>query len=113
MFDHSKILDEQKIDLHQTTRLLGAHGKPTHLSTAVRAITKGIKLPSGERVFLEALRLGGRWITSREAVERFTTRLTMAALGDASRADTPAIRTTKQRRRELDRVERELNGAGF
>ena len=64
MADHSQIFDEQKIDLRQATRLLGPNGRPTHLSTVVRAIIKGIKLQSGDRVFLEALRFGGRWITS-------------------------------------------------
>jgi hypothetical protein len=113
MTDHSQILDEHKIDLHETTRLLGTNGKPTHLSTALRAITKGIKSPLGDRVFLEALRLGGRWITSREAVERFTARLTAAALGDTSNVGAPPNRTTRQRQRELDRVDRELTQAGF
>jgi hypothetical protein len=113
MSDHAQILDEHKIDLHQTTRLLGTNGKPTHISTALRAITKGIKASSGNRVFLEALRIGGRWVTSREAVERFTARLTVAALREAPKAATPAIRTTRQRQRELARVRRELAEAGL
>src|SRR5262249_12923326 len=86
---HSQILDEHRISLHETPRLLGPDGRPTHLSTALRAITKGVKTTTGERVKLEALRVGGRWITSREAVERFIMKLTGAALGEP---EAPAVR---------------------
>jgi Protein of unknown function (DUF1580) len=107
---HSQILDERRISLHETTRLLGTDGRPTHLSTALRAITRGVKSTTGARVKLEALRVGGRWVTSREAVERFIMKLTGAALGEP---EMPAVETSAQRERELARVDRELVVAGF
>jgi hypothetical protein len=113
MPDHSRILDEHKIDLHETTRLLGTNDRPTHLSTAIRAITRGIRAQTGERVYLEALRIGGRWVTSREAIARFTACLTSAALGEVPGPAAPPIRTTRQRRRELERVDRQLDEAGL
>jgi hypothetical protein len=113
MPDHSQILDEQKISLAQSTRVLGTEDKPVHLSTALRAILKGIRTPSGDRIHLEALRVGGRWITSREAVERFASRLTAAALREPQQASAPPIHTSRQREKELDRVDRRLDAAGF
>jgi hypothetical protein len=107
---NSRILDEHRISLHETTRLLGTDGRPTHLSTALRAITRGVKSTTGARVRLEALRVGGRWVTSREAVERFIMKLTGAALGES---EAPVIQSSAQREHELARVDRELAVAGF
>jgi len=109
----SQILDEHRINLHETTRLLGTDGCPTHLSTVLRAITKGLKSATGERIRLEALRVGGRWITSREAVERFTARLTSAALDHDGKGAEPPLRSSRQRARELARVDRELDRLGL
>lgn len=49
--------------------------KKTHSSTIIRHVTRGIKTPAGV-VKLEATRLGGRWVTTREAIDRFSERLT-------------------------------------
>lgn len=49
--------------------------RKTHSSTIIRHITKGIKTPAGV-VKLEATRIGGRWVTTREAIDRFSERLT-------------------------------------
>jgi hypothetical protein len=105
---------EERLSLQQAAKLYPSsrNGRPTHISTPLRHITKGVRLASGERVRLEGARLGGRWITSVQAMERFMARLTAGALGDAT-TNAPIIRTTRQRRRELDRVDRELVEAGF
>src|SRR5438552_3149705 len=81
---HSQMIDlasEQRIGLHEAAKLYPSfrNGRPTHISTPLRHITKGTKLPSGEIVRLEGARLGGRWITSIEAVQRFMERLTAGA----------------------------------
>jgi hypothetical protein len=47
----------------------------THSTTIIRHITRGIKTPNGV-VKLEATRLGGRWVTTRAAIDRFSERLT-------------------------------------
>ena len=107
------LASEQRIGLHEAAKLYPSfrNGRTTHISTLLRHITKGVRLSNCEVVRLEGARLGGRWITSVEAVQRFMERLTADALGKAP--ETPPIRTTKQRARALDRVNSELSGAGF
>jgi Protein of unknown function (DUF1580) len=46
-------------------------GKTITLSGVLRWVMKGVKLPTGEIVRLEAVRLGTQWQTSREAIQRF------------------------------------------
>ena len=46
-------------------------GKSVSPSTVFRWIHSGVRLPDGTRVRLEACRLGGRWLTSGPAIERF------------------------------------------
>ena len=97
----------------QSFILRSATAAPTHISTLLRHITKGVRLANGEVVRLEGARLGGRWITSVEAVQRFMERLTASALGDASRSNNSQLRTSTQRSRELERVDRALTAAGM
>ena len=105
------LANEQRIGLHDAAKLYPSfrNGRPTHISTPLRHITRGLRLTNGEIVRLEGTRLGGRWIASVEAVQRFTERLTAGALGDAPNASAPPIRTTAQRRRELANVDVELD----
>ena len=49
-------------------------GKPTHISTFCRWRFRGLK-----GIKLEAVRVGGVWMTSMEAFQRFTDRLTAQA----------------------------------
>jgi Protein of unknown function (DUF1580) len=107
------LVNEQRIGLREGTKFYPSfrEGRPTHISTLVRHITKGIRLANGNVVRLEGARLGGRWITSVEAVQRFMERLTAGALGDASSDSILPISTTKQRRRQLDRADRALDRA--
>jgi hypothetical protein len=104
---------EQPIGLYEGAKLYPSFrkGRPTHISTLLRHITKGIRLASGEVIQLEGARLGGRWITSVEAVQRFMERSTAVAFPDVSAA--PASRTSRQRRKQLDRVAKELADAGI
>src|SRR3954469_20565528 len=101
---------ERTIGLHEAAKLYPSfrQGKATHISTPLRHITRGAKLASGEVVRLEGARLGGRWITSLEALERFMARLTGAALGEPESAGAPAIRTSTRRRREIAQADAEL-----
>lgn len=72
------VLEETTLSLIAAARRLppGRRGRPVTLSCVFRWITDGVKLPSGDVVRLEAVRLGGRWITSVEALERFAARQT-------------------------------------
>jgi hypothetical protein len=84
-------------------------GRRTHLSTLLRWITRGAHGPGGERIRLEAVRLGGRWVTSREALQRFAERLTPRL--DAPAA--PAPRTPGRRARAAQRAGEELARRGI
>jgi hypothetical protein len=59
-------------------------------------------------VRLEAVRLGNRWMTSREALQRFTERLTPRIDDNPVPAPRPAAR----RRRASERAEAELERLG-
>jgi hypothetical protein len=86
------------------------NGKKTHLSTLMNWIRRGARSPSGERVRLEAVRLGGRWMTSREALQRFAEQLTPRLETPAS---TATARTPGQRQHAAERAARELNKFGI
>jgi hypothetical protein len=85
-------------------------GKRTHLSTLLRWILKGAKGPAGEVVYLEGIRIGHRWMTSREALQRFAERLTPRP---TSAVPVSPPRTPGQRRRAAEAAERELDRIGI
>lgn len=70
---------------------------------------KGTKAPDGSTVRLEALRLGGRWVTNREALQRFAE----ASTPQMSDRPTSPTRTTKQRTKAAEKAERELEKLGI
>jgi Protein of unknown function (DUF1580) len=55
--------------------------RPVSASVVRRWIIDGAETPSGEKVRLEGVRLGGRWLTTAEAIERFVEALTSAHIG--------------------------------
>ncbi len=82
-------------------------GKKTHISTLVRWIQDGLRNHAGQTVKLEALRLGNRWMTSREALQRFAERLTPPTGGEPMsppRTPTARRKASEQAVRELDRI---------
>jgi hypothetical protein len=107
---------EKPIPLAEAAKLIppARQGKRTHLSTLLRWILRGAKNPAGETVHLEAIRLGARWMTSREALQRFAERLTPPST-DSSTAIAPRTppRTPMQRQRASNRAEKELAKAGI
>jgi hypothetical protein len=87
----------------------GRNGRRTHISTILRWIMKGAKAPDGTLVKLEAARLGGRWMTTREALRRFSERLT-PRVGD----EEPALpRSQADRARSSQRAGAELERMGL
>lgn len=68
-----RIIAEGAMGMGPIARLVGASrgGRPTAPSTVTRWHTHGIRLPDGRLVFLEAIRLGNRLVTSRQAFLRF------------------------------------------
>src|SRR5262245_188130 len=82
-------------------------GKRTNISTILRWILFGVKNPNGERIRLEGIRFGGKWVTSRDALQRFAERLTPDLNGQASVAlETPIrrMRSAERARKRLDKV---------
>jgi hypothetical protein len=75
------------------------HRGNAHLngSTLFRHIVKGVRAGNGQVIRLEAVRVGGRWLTSLEAIARFAEKLTAASIpSDTPPAPAP---TPKQRQR--------------
>jgi hypothetical protein len=72
-------------------------GRP-HISTLHRWRLRGVR-----GVKLETCLVGGRRFTSIEAIDRFIAATTAAANGEA-----PPTRTPSQRKRAIERAEREL-----
>jgi hypothetical protein len=106
------ILREQVLRLAEVGQYLpqGRNGKRLSLSAALRWVLQGVPLPDGQRVRLEAVRVGSKWVTSVEALERF-------ALAQTPRLDNqgePATaRTPQQRQRASERAARELEKVGI
>jgi hypothetical protein len=100
---------ETIISLRQGARDLppARRDRPVTISCLLRWILDGVETPTG-RVHLEAIRLGGRWLTSREALQRFAERLT------PERKDAPVThRSTAARDKASARAEAELQRRGF
>ena len=96
---------EKRFGLREAARI----ARVGHSGTVARWILKGILAPDGQRVKLEAERVGGVWKTTAEALERFREKPTptgVVALGDA-------IRGPGERERGSRRAERELEAAGW
>jgi hypothetical protein len=102
---------EDPISLPQTTRLLppGREDRPVTLSCVLRWILKGAPGPDGKRIRLEALRVGGRWVTTIQALQRFAEALTPHLDGEP----TPAQRTPTARRRAAERAGEQLDALGI
>ncbi len=66
------------LSLTEACRLLprGRNGSRPHLTTLLRWIREGIKVQDGKRVRLSAVRFGGKWVTSRTALQDFAAALT-------------------------------------
>jgi hypothetical protein len=75
------IHDESLLTLPQAAALLpGRRGRPVSVASLTRWIQQGVRGPAGQRVRLEGVRLGGRWLTTAQALDRFVGRLTPAEL---------------------------------
>ena len=81
-------------------------------STVFRWLTKGTRTPGGTVVKLEAVRVGGRWLTSRGAVARFVEALTSAADPTTHNTAAPITRTPAARRKASERAALALERMG-
>jgi hypothetical protein len=84
---------------------------PTHPSTIVRWIVSGVRARDGSLVRLEAIRVGGRWVTTARCLTAFAARLTAAQTVPACQ---PAARPlSPARRRDVEAAARELDEIGI
>jgi Protein of unknown function (DUF1580) len=108
-----KILSEEVLTLSQAAHRLPAQrgaGK-TDPATVWRWIDKGVNTYDGRKIHLEAVRVGGRWLTSAEALIRFVAAQTPTANDDPATVPTP--RTPTQRKRAADRAAQQLDKIGI
>src|SRR5688572_1327869 len=72
------LLSERLIPVDEVPSIVptARNGRPMHRSAVWRWVSKGLRGPVGERVRLEAVRIGRRWVTSHEGLARFFARLT-------------------------------------
>ncbi len=84
-------------------RLPATRGQRVHASTILRWARDGARLPSGRVLKLEALKLGGRYITSTEALERFGSAL-MTGDQQAPSSQAARNRAHEEAEAELDRL---------
>lgn len=78
-------------------------------SSVWRWMTRGISLPDGRRAKLEAARIGGRVLTSEQAIRRFIS----AQIADGPAEPTPTPRTPRQRERAAERAGEQLERIGI
>jgi hypothetical protein len=103
-------MNEKTLPLNSAAQRVPPYrGRRTHTSTLVRWITRGARSPDGAVVRLEAIRLGGRWLTSEEALERFTQKLTPTFPSDP----VPAPRSPAARSRASERAAAVLEALGI
>jgi Protein of unknown function (DUF1580) len=81
-----------------------------HPATLVRWCLRGVRLPDGSRVKLQAVRVGCRWLTTDAWFDKFITTLTEAYTGCE---DTQSPRSPTQRRRAAEAADRELKAMGI
>jgi hypothetical protein len=97
----SDLLKETLLPLHDVAGLVPpGRGRRTHVSTVHRWVQRGV---GGVR--LEAIRVGGRWLSSREALGRFVAALTARTTVPQDEAAT--------RRATPELVEEELDRLGI
>ena len=101
---------ETKLSLAQAARLVPPtrQDKQVHVSTIVRWILRGVR-----GVQLEAVRVGGRWVTTHEALERFSAALTAQHISAPNPLGTSGRQANCLRERQRERVEQQLAALGI
>jgi hypothetical protein len=74
----TQMMSETLLSLAEAARRLppGRLGRPVSASTLFRWIVAGLRVADGRTVRLQAIKIGGRWLTSAEALTRFAAALT-------------------------------------
>src|SRR5262245_37101128 len=106
----NEILNGNGLNLAAAARLFPPYRgtKPINPSTVFRWIMSGVRLSDGSLLRLEARRIGGRWLTYREAVERFIDKQTPRFSDDP----VPQSRMLRRHTKAAERAGRELDKIG-
>jgi hypothetical protein len=101
---------ETVFSLREAAKVLppARRGRPVSFQCVLRWVLDGTRAADGQLIKLEALRLGARWVTSRQALQRFAEALTPQASGNQV-----PTRTPRQRRKAAEKAERELEQLGI
>jgi hypothetical protein len=101
--------NEKLLSLSQAAKLLPSYRRerPVSLSCLLRWVLDGVRTPNGV-IRLEAVRMGGRWITSAEALERFA-----AAQTPTFEQPTVSPRALASRQQAVERADRRLESLGI
>jgi len=102
------LLDEQILTFSEAAKSLPSfHGKHIHASTIWRWARRG-----SHGIKLETRRIGSRFVTSAEALERFSKALAEIDLHDRH-TPPPEESTNRQRQRSIERAEATLRAGGI
>jgi hypothetical protein len=109
----AKILSETIVSFAQAAKRLppGRKSRPTSPGTIWRWSREGVRAADGRVVILESCRIGGRSVTSVEALARFSAALTVQT--EQSNDEIPTPRTPGQRERAAERAGKELEKLGI
>lgn len=114
VFAMTSVLSESILSLNEATKYLPPiNGKRPCISTlwrwCLRGVAGGVRLEHG--------RLGGRIVTSKEALDRFATAVAERRIEEVNRVVAPApvlpkSRSAKQRQRDIEAASCELAAMG-
>lgn len=99
---------DQAIQLKEVCRIRPGLNR----ATVHRWVQRGVIVPDGRRVRLEAVRVGGIWMTDRAAVNRVVAECT-GSVSDKPAGENPPARTVSQRERAAGKAETELISLGI
>jgi hypothetical protein len=88
------------------------NGRPATLSRLLRWGLHGVLAPDGSRVYLEAVRTPGGWVSTPGALSRFFTLLTPDPTSQPA-TPSPKPRTAKQRQARSERAAKKLADMGI
>jgi hypothetical protein len=101
------VLKARPLSFWARQMLMGPNGQPVSVQSVVRWVKRGVEAPSGERVYLAAARVGGRWLTDEDAIREFVRKLAPGRVA-VSEARSPAAR-----RRADERADQALRRRGW
>lgn len=109
-----RLMTEGLIGFSRVAKSLGAWrlGRPCSPATITRWFHEGVKLPGGDVVKLQAVRVGGKLMTSQQAVFRFVARQNEPGNTVLNPRGKSSPAFTEPKRRSHDAAKRKLAAAG-